>query len=259
MEGLLIYFSGTGNSKFIAECIKKEFNKRGHNITLYSIENNLPINWDCYEFFIFGSPKYYEYTPLFFINWIKKNVPRLSRHSKCILFCTGSAAIATSFKSLNKILKKKNLHVVITKTFQMPSNYLIGFFNPTDEEKYDIYSKWSFEKAGLMVQDFLDNIYSIEKINPIIGFMCEKVSYYFCKSTKYKSKNFSISPNCTKCTQCIRHCPTHNIQLIDDKIVFKNNCILCTRCINFCPENAIIYKNKKTDQYTHNLKELNLR
>ncbi|MCY6958177.1 EFR1 family ferrodoxin [Clostridium brassicae] len=259
MEGLLVYFSGTGNSKFIAECIKKEFSKRGHNITLYSIESKAPINWYNYEFFIFGSPKYYEYSPLFFINWIKKNVPTLNHGANCILFCTGSAAIATSFKSLEKILKKKHLSVVTTKTFQMPNNYLIGLFNPTDKDKYSIYSKWNFEKIGLMVQDFLDNIYNIEKINPLIGFMCEKVSYYFCKSAKHKSKNFSVNSNCTKCTQCIRNCPTNNIELIDDKIIFKNNCVLCTRCINFCPKNAIIYKNRKVNQYNYNLKQLNLR
>ncbi|MCY6372148.1 EFR1 family ferrodoxin [Clostridium ganghwense] len=256
MKGLLIYFSGTGNSKFIAKRIKNEFIKQGHEVTLYSIEENLTIDWESYDFLILGSPKYYEHTPLFFINWIENNVPKLPSPINVIIFCTASAPVATSFKYLQKILEKKNCYVVTTKTFQMPNNYSIGMFSTTSEEKYEIYSKWSGEKAALMIENFLYAVYSIEKINGFIGFLCKNVSSFFCNSAKHKSKNFSVNSDCIKCKQCIKNCPNDNIEIKNDKIVFKNNCIFCTRCINSCPKNAILYKNKKPKQYTYNLNEL---
>lgn len=249
MKGLLIYFSGTGNSKFIATCMKNAFTRYNHEVTLYSIEEKLNIDWNSYDFLVLGSPKYYEYPPLFFINWVKDNVPKLSNPIKCIIYCTGTAPVATSFKKLEKILQEKNCHVVTTKTFQMPSNYLIGAFSGTPKEKHEIYSKWSGEKVYLLVEDFLDGIYSIERINGFIGFLCKNISHYFCSFNKHKCKNFSISSDCIKCKRCIDNCPTNNIEMVNNKIIFKNNCILCTRCINNCPQNAILYKGKKPKQY----------
>lgn len=253
MKGLLIYFSGTGNTKLIGNFIKKEFNKHNHEIFMYSIEEKHNINWNTFDFFIFGSPKYYEYTPLFFINWIKNNVPKLSHPIKSIIFCTGTAPISTSYKKLGKILSQKNCMVVTTKTFEMPNNFLVAPFKQISKRKYSLYLKWNVEKISLMVQDFLDGIYNKEKINPFIGFMCKNISFYFCNMSKKKSRHFSVTSKCNKCKECINNCPTNNIQFQNGKIVFKDNCILCTRCINSCPHGAILYKNKKIKQYTYNL------
>ena len=103
-----------------------------------------------------------------------------------------------------------------------------------------------------MIEDFLDEIYSIEKISPLIGFACKHISHYLCKTAKYKCRKFSISDLCTHCNKCVEICPTKNIEVIDNKLYFKDNCILCTRCINHCPVNAILYKNKHPIQYNSN-------
>lgn len=259
LKGLLLYFSATGNTKYIAKCIQQNFFDKGHYIDLQSLEENNKINIDIYDFLIIGSPKYYEYIPHFLIEWTQKNIPKASKPINTILFCTGASHTATSFKSLENVLIKKNYQVVMTSTFQMPNNYLISFFSPTQIDKCNFYSNNSYKKVNKVVNDFLNDTHEIEKISPFIGFLCNKTSSFFSRKAKNKSKKFSISSNCNKCNKCIRNCPANNISLKNNKITFGENCILCTRCLNSCSENAILYNNKKYEQYRYHINTISFK
>lgn len=254
MNGLLIYFSGTGNTKYIAQCIKNEFINEKDTITMYSIEEHFKINPSEYNFLILGSPKFYEYTPKFFMKWIKENLPAAQIPMETIVFCTGCAPTKTSFKDIEKILFKKKYIVVMTKTFQMPNNYLIGKYRGTPKEKYSQYYKNSKEKAINLVNNFKNNIYSKETIGFIISGLFKNISYLCSSKTSSKAKNFSVNLNCTSCGLCEQCCPTQNIKIIDGKITFGDKCIFCTRCVNSCPTNAILYNNKIPEQYLFNKK-----
>lgn len=258
MKGLILYFSGTGNTKYIAKCIQQEFFDSGCFTDLISIENSPKINLDKYDFLVIGSPKYYECVPFFFLKWIKKNFPNSKNIIKTILFCTGTSPTNTSFSKLSKILKDKNCEIVATKTFQMPNNYLIGIYKNTVPNNCEKYSVKGCKKARELVNNFLIDISSIEKINPIIGLLCENISKTFCKSSRNKAKSFSVSVDCSKCNRCVNACPTNNIKIVNNRINFKNKCILCTRCLNICPKNSILYKNKKITQYKYHLKLLDI-
>lgn len=61
---------------------------------------------------------------------------------------------------------------------------------------------------------------------------------------KLNFKGFISDEECTKCKWCIKNCPTNNIILKDDRIIFEDKCIICMRCYNFCPNKAIQMTNK---------------
>lgn len=259
MKGLLIYFSATGNTKFIAKCIQREFFDKGDYIQLKSIEDISNITLDNYDFLILGSPKHYEYIPKFFIDWIKKTLPLSSKPINTILYCTGVSPTITSFDYLIKVLRKKNCNVVITKTFQMPSNYLIGMYKQTSDYNTIQYSLQSNENAKDLVQKFKLGIYNIEHVGSFIAFMCKNISSYYFKKSGRRGRNLSINGQCDNCLKCVRNCPTNNIHIEDKHILFKDKCIMCTRCINSCPQNAILYKNKIPKQYKYHLNEISFK
>jgi NAD-dependent dihydropyrimidine dehydrogenase PreA subunit len=44
---------------------------------------------------------------------------------------------------------------------------------------------------------------------------------------------------CVGCMACVRNCPTHSIRFINDRFQFSEGCTACSRCYNFCPTFSI--------------------
>lgn len=250
MKGLLLYFSGTGNTKFIAEKIQDDFMKQNYTLHKKSIEDTKVIYIDNYDFLILGYPIYCMYPPIFFINYVKNNIPPCKEEKQVILFANMAANTKSDFKELEKILNEKNYKVVLTKTFQMPNNYVLdGKYKLTKEHLIEGILNNTINDVHSLVKDFINKNYKKENMMWPMGKFFKILSI---SSTKYMNntvKNFSVNETCTKCMKCKNNCPRKNISFIDNKIVFNNNCILCTRCINGCPVNAILYKGIKRDQY----------
>ena len=64
-------------------------------------------------------------------------------------------------------------------------------------------------------------------------------------------KNFIADETCTSCGTCAAVCPVKNIEMVEEKPVWKHHCELCCACIHFCPVAAIQYgpKTKKRGRY----------
>ena len=64
------------------------------------------------------------------------------------------------------------------------------------------------------------------------------------KSFPIIDKYYTISDKCSGCGICSKVCPVKNIEMENDRPVFKHNCEQCTSCIMCCPVKALNYKNK---------------
>ena len=53
--------------------------------------------------------------------------------------------------------------------------------------------------------------------------------------------NFWTSSQCIKCGKCTQLCPVGNIELKQEKIIWKHQCLGCFRCVHGCPREAIEY------------------
>ena len=122
MKGIVLYFSGTGNTKFVANKISEEFIKNGCEIDIYSIEEKVDLKNISYDYLILGFPKYFEYIPKFFIEYLEDNLNDSSEEIKTMIFSTGKDKSKVYFNELEKKLLKKNYKVIVTKNFQMPDS-----------------------------------------------------------------------------------------------------------------------------------------
>ena len=71
-------------------------------------------------------------------------------------------------------------------------------------------------------------------------------------ATKYFGESkFKVTQKCIKCGTCKGVCPVRNIVFEGDIIVFGHNCETCFACANLCPQHAIYSKERmlKRRQY----------
>ena len=88
----IIYFSGTGNTKFIAQTIKEELEKHNINSDLINIEKD-KINLDNYQSIIIGGPVYVERYPEILLKYVENNLKKYK--GICMLFSTQANRNAT--------------------------------------------------------------------------------------------------------------------------------------------------------------------
>ncbi len=242
MKVLIVYFSGTGNSKAIAEGYKTALSKNGHTVNIISIEETEFLS--DHDLLIIGGPIYAGNMPDELINWVRKNVKN-SDGKKAIVYSTSAGlANANGIKSIGKKLTSKGYTLINMMAYEMPRNFYIDKYEPTSE---DIQKK-QFESAAIKIVESLSSINNTKplKVEENV-LMIDLLADLFRMMAKFMGKSFSINENCTGCGLCEANCPKKNISHRDKK--YHNKCILCTRCIHNCPVNAISYKGKLIEQY----------
>jgi len=259
MKGNLYYFSGTGNTKWVAIQLKNKFTHYGIEMDIKSIEREPDINLRGYNFIVIGTPVYAEIEPKIVEDFLR-SIPITLINMKCIVYSTQGGRSCSAIKRLSKILTDKGYNVVIESMIQMPNNFYFYFGKePSDEKISDILDN-AQKKIELIAKDFNKN--KVCRVNTFV--LRQKVGVLtgkgFRKTIPRISKNITSTMECKKCGLCLRNCPKGNITFENGHSIFHSNCNLCLRCIHICPENAIVYKGKKINQVQKEIiKNLNLK
>jgi ferredoxin len=243
MKTLILYFSGTGNTKAIAYGYEKAITKAGHSVILSSIENMHEI--PEHDFLIVGGPIYAGNMPDKLINWIRKKLPAHGSNKKAIVYSTSAGLLnANGVKSIGTKLIKKGYTLVDAPTFEMPRNFYIDKYDPTPEP----IQKQQFENAAAAI---LKSVSKMD-VNAVLNLresviMIDLLADVFRMMAKSLGKSYQITDQCIGCGKCEKDCPQQNIDYKNK--LYSNKCMMCTRCIHNCPMNAIVYKGKQIEQY----------
>ncbi len=125
MKAYLLYFSGTGNTYYVVKKISDLLYKRNCSTEIHSIEEKSPIKANSFDMLILGCPKYYEYPVVEFIKYIEEYLPINHKKIPVMVFCTQVAHLETNFNEIEKILKKKNYKLIVTKSIPIANNMVI--------------------------------------------------------------------------------------------------------------------------------------
>lgn len=239
----IIYFSGTGNTKSIAIGYGRALEKLGHVVSISSIENSSTL--EEHDVLIIGGPIYAGNMPHELIQWVRKNIPRVSGNKKAIVYSTSAGLKnAHGVKSIGKKLVRRGYSILDLSTYEMPRNFYIEKYDPTPET----IQQQQFKDAARKIINSVETIHNaVSHSLKDSAFKIDMLADLFSIMAKSLGKNFMIDESCISCGACERDCPKQNISFKDKR--YHNRCILCTRCIHNCPVNAISYKGKKIEPY----------
>lgn len=239
MKCLLIYFTGTFNTRYTSNILKEKFEKAGDEVDLYEIDplKLERLNLSHYDIIGLGYPIYGYNAPWPFLKFIRyQKFPKGIR--TFIYKNSGETEKVNDASSLFVWRKLKRSKAIIENEyhFMMPYNIHFRFEEELVKEILDMDEKL-YKILLYEVKNHIPNIKRYKLWHKIvtrvvsIQFIGGDVNSFFYKVKKDK---------CIDCNLCIKQCPTQNIYRNDKgQIKFHHNCLMCMRCSFFCPTAAI--------------------
>lgn len=229
---MIYYFSGTGNSRYVASRLASLLGDETKVITpdteAQTDEQSLGIIFPVYAW---GLPNIVE-------RFVTRNAGIIakSQYVYCVMTCGDDMGYA------DHIMKKQlNGHLNAAFSVPMPNTYVcLPGFNTDSSEV----AKAKVAKTTGMLNSIARWITKKEGVTQVTrGAMPWMKSYVlrplfnrFLVTDKY----FHATDLCSRCGLCTRNCPTGNINMTGSGTRWNNHyCTGCLRCYHSCPKRAI--------------------
>ena len=237
---MILYFSGTGNSRYVAEQIAKITSDEIISINS-KLQNNDTSDILADDRLIFVVPTYAWRIPRVVRDWITKTNFKGAKNTWFVMTC--GSEIGNAEKYNKKLCNKKGFIYMGSAQVVMPENYIAMFDSPKDDEIEEIFSQADVEIKNIIDVLVQNKPFPTPRNNLQDKFMSGLVNMLFYPMF-VKAKGFYADNKCTNCGKCVKVCLLNNIEIKNNKPVWNNNCTHCMACISYCPTNAIEYGKK---------------
>lgn len=244
MKTLIIYFSQTGNTRKIAECIRDgiiDVTGQCDTKTMEDVDANLLLNYDLVGL---GAPVFYYKEPFNVRDFIEALPDLNGQH--WFVFCTHGNVIGNFFPSITQRLKKRravvigfhNCYANITVPFYPKPSYTSGHPDAEDLEQSKAFGR---EIARLSPKITDKQSALIPEPGPVSSEEWIRDGNNLTEEVlgQVLPKLIMNSDTCIQCRECEENCPVQGIDIDAEPPRLQNPCIFCWRCVNICPTLSI--------------------
>ena len=233
---MILYFTGTGNSCFVARKLAEEGEEI---ISIVEALRSKAFHYTLKEGeklgFVFPVYFYTVSDPV--LELVRNLAVENAGFVYAVIPCGASIGAAGGF--LKSELKKRGLELQRVDALVVPDGALI-FYDIDPPEKM----KQQLEAAARELVSIKQAIDRREgnriKESPVAG-RIGLAAYHACMSTKA----FYADEKCIGCGKCTSICPSGAIEMVGGRPAWtKGKCLKCCGCINRCPVSAIQYGKK---------------
>jgi ferredoxin len=251
----IYYFSGTGNSLFVARELQKKIPDSAiipivsllHKDVIQTNGKTIGIIFPCHALTI----------PIAVKQFVRKIDVQSSEYIFAI--ATRYGTVFRGFDIIEKLLKKKNKHLdsqfILNmchneaprseKNYIVPSESDILQIETTVLQKIDQISNVIKTQSSVIEKD--SNVIIESSSNPIIGFLIEKSVVFGMNISEYiGGVNYFYHDNkCNGCGICEKVCLSRKIKIEEKEPIWQKDvlCYMCFACLNYCPQKSVQVKN----------------
>ena len=232
---MVLYFTGTGNSRYVAELIAEATGDKLVNISEYTRDGH-PADFEEPGPYVFVSPVYVSAPAKPFMEFVKRS--SFPRDAKAYFIMTSAASMGGSPEYCRRLSAKKGLLYQGAINVVMPQNYVLLAQAREDEQL-----RARIEDAQPVIERIVDAIKAGDKLPPDGMQAWEYAACVLVVDFYYKhfmtAKAFHVSEDCISCGKCASACPLGNIVMRDGRPLWGNDCTHCMACISLCPVQAV--------------------
>lgn len=236
---MILYFSGTGNSRFVATEMGKQLKDEVVSLN-ECMRAQKPRQFVSEKPYIVVCPIYISRLPLEVESYLKSCI--FSGNSNIWFAVTCGGGIGGTSYYCRKIAENKGLIYHGTACFIMPNNYVALCPVVSSEE--------GKQKALALLPQIKDTVLRISRRETLIPDKKFTTMAWvsgmagFFRVFFMRDKPFTVHENCVGCGKCEKLCPMNNIIIRNGKPSWNGKCMQCMACIGACPVKAIDYGKK---------------
>lgn len=234
---MVLYFSGTGNSRLVAERLAASLNDncmnlfdRIRNKDFSLIESAKPL--------VIVTPIYAYKMPTVVEQWLMQ--ANIDGDKSVYFVHTCGAGICGAGYYNKRLSEQLHLDYKGTAAIIMPENYIVMFSAPGKEKANSIIDK-ALPSVDTVAERIKNKLSLPDKYDGKIKAAGSAiVNSFFCKKV-IRDKAFKATDACVGCGKCAALCVKDNIKITNGKPSWQGDCTHCMACICGCPESAIEY------------------
>ena len=237
---MIFYFSGCGNSRYMAEKLVQGLNDQLVFIPEAAREGRYDYTLSEGERLGFVFPVYSWAPPRLVLDFVKQL--QIAKPEYVYFACTCGDQCGQTEAIFRKALQEKGWELAACFSLIMPETYIgmAGFKLDTKEKAMK-----KIAEAEATLSRNLPRIMNKERFSEMtVGTFAWLKSHVINSSfNKYATDDSKYRSNerCIHCGKCVEVCPLKNITLEDGHPKWHGHCTMCMACYHHCPVNAIHY------------------
>ena len=251
---MIFYYSGCGNSRFIAKSIAEALNDQLVFIPEAQRSGRYEYEIKEDETIGFVYPIYSWRPPHLVEDFVGQL--RLSRKPSYVWTAvTCGDNVGLTEKILRNELKTVGLELNAAFCFRMPNTYVNFLGMSVDKEEV---ANDKIAKAKEKLPAVIDLIRNHAAYSDMVKGALPRFKSNVIGSGFYKwasDQPFFSTAECIGCGMCVKVCPLQNITLEEGRPVWHGNCNTCDACYHHCPKHAIQYGKKTRGKGQYYFKE----
>lgn len=236
---LLIYYSGTGNTKYITLKLAPKLEQVGFDVDIYRINPLVMEKLDLskYDLVGIGYPIYGLNVPSKVHKFFKRQ--HFKKGQRVFIYKNSGETYRVNNSSslvLRKIIKKEKANLTNEYHFIMPYNIHFRYDENLVKEMLSMDEKL----MDILVKEIIDEIPNIKKYTFRNNFCNRMLRLMYIGGPINVSFYKVDKKKCIKCGKCVQGCQMKNIYFNKKgNIAFHHKCLMCCYCTLNCPKDAI--------------------
>lgn len=240
---MIFYFSGTGNSRWVAEQLSQKLDDRLEPISEAMVAGKYSFSLTDGESVGFVFPTYSWGPAPVMVEFIKRMELRgYEDNTFCYMVTTCGDDVGLSVAMWQEALG--DIKGCAAYSVQMPNNYiLLPGFDVDSKELEERKKAAAVKQVEHIAHHLKRKRYAVDVVEGSWAWVKSRIIYPWFKRYSMTDKKFVVdTERCTHCGACVKNCPMQNITLkAGDLPKWNGRCAMCLACIHRCPVRAIDY------------------